>query len=82
MNTRQVFKSAIAAGTLVLGLSANPASLFAASSAAVGLGVSASVASKCLVSATSTVAFGSYDPVQTNSSTGSFTKRPFKTPWR
>ena len=71
MNTRQRFKSAIAALTLVLGLSANPASLFAASSAAIGLGVSASVASKCLVSATSTVAFGSYDPVQTNSSTGS-----------
>ena len=71
MNTGQLFKSAITAGTLVLGLSANPASLFAASSVAVGLGVSASVASKCLVSATSTVAFGSYDPVQTNSSTGS-----------
>ena len=71
MDTRQRFKSAITAWALVFGLSVNPALVFAASSAAVGLGVSASVASKCLVSATSTVALGSYDPVQTNSSTGS-----------
>jgi spore coat protein U domain-containing protein, fimbrial subunit CupE1/2/3/6 len=71
MNYRHVFRSAIGAGTFVLVLGFNPISLFAASSAAVGLGVTASVTSKCLVSATSTVAFGNYDPVQANSSTGS-----------
>ncbi|TMA59681.1 MAG: spore coat protein U domain-containing protein [Deltaproteobacteria bacterium] len=66
MKTRQFYLSALAAGTLAV--TASP--LFAASSPGVGLSISASVAAKCIVSSTSTVAFGPYDPVTTNSATG------------
>jgi spore coat protein U-like protein len=66
MNTRQYYLSAIAAGTLAL--AASP--LFAASSPSVGLSITASVTGKCIVSSTSAVAFGAYDPVTTNASTG------------
>jgi spore coat protein U domain-containing protein, fimbrial subunit CupE1/2/3/6 len=67
MNTRQILVSATAAMLL-----AQPAGrLFAASSAGVGLSVTASVAAKCIVSSTSVVAFGAYDPVVTNASGGS-----------
>jgi spore coat protein U-like protein len=66
MKTQRYILSAIAAGSLAL--AANP--LFAASSPGVGLSVTASVAAKCIVSSTSTVAFGAYDPVTVNASTG------------
>ena len=66
MKTQRLIRSAVAAGTLAL--AASP--LFAASSPSVGLSVTASVAAKCIVSSTSAVAFGPYDPVTTNSSTG------------
>jgi len=66
MKTRRFYVSAIAAGTLAL--AASP--LFAASSPSVGLSITASVAAKCIVSSTSAVAFGAYDPVTTNSATG------------
>lgn len=65
MKNRQILTSAIALGTLV---ASTP--VFAASSAAVALSITASVAAKCVVSSTSAVAFGSYDPVVTNASTG------------
>jgi spore coat protein U-like protein len=67
MNTRQLLVSATAA----IALAVPSGSLFAASSAAVGLSVTASVTAKCVVSSTSVVAFGAYDPVVTNSSGGS-----------
>src|SRR4029077_21203095 len=66
MKTRQFYLSALAAGTLAV--TASP--LFAASSPGVGLSITASVAAKCIVSSTSTVAFGAYDPVTVNVSTG------------
>jgi spore coat protein U-like protein len=66
MKTRQVYLSALAAGTLAL--AASP--LFAASSPSVGLSITASVAAKCLVSSTAAVAFGAYDPVVTNAAGG------------
>ena len=68
MNTRHLFVSALAAGTLALG--SVPQTLFAASSPPVGLPVTASVEAKCLVSGTSVVGFGAYDPVDVHSSTG------------
>ena len=51
-------------------LAANTISVFAASSPTVSLSLTASVAAKCIISATSTVNFGVYDPVITNSPTG------------
>ncbi len=66
MNTRQLSISAIVAGALAL--AATP--LFAASSPSVGLSITASVAAKCIISSVTTVAFGAYDPVTTNSATG------------
>lgn len=66
MKTRRFYISAIAAGSLAL--AASP--LFAASSPSVGLSITASVAAKCIVSSTSAVAFGAYDPVTTNAATG------------
>lgn len=66
MNTRQLYLSAVVAATLTLAAS----SLFAASSPSVGLSITASVTGKCIVSSTSAVAFGAYDPVTTNASTG------------
>lgn len=66
MKTQHYILSAIAAGSLAL--AASP--LFAASSPAVGLAISASVAAKCIVSSTAEVAFGPYDPITTNSSAG------------
>ena len=66
MKTRQLYLSALAAGTLAM--AATP--LFAASSPSVGLSITASVAAKCLVSSTSAVAFGAYDPVVTNAAGG------------
>ena len=66
MTIRQILVSATAAVALAL-----PAvQLFAASSAGVGLSVTASVTAKCSVSSTSVVAFGPYDPVVTNASGG------------
>src|SRR6516165_11835009 len=69
MRTRQFVISTIAAWTLALAPATG--SVFAASSASVGLNVTANVAAKCIVSSTADVAFGAYDSVQTNSSTGS-----------
>jgi spore coat protein U-like protein len=66
MNTRQFSVSAIVAGALALTATA----LFAASSPSVGLSITASVAAKCIVSSTTTVAFSAYDPVTTNSASG------------
>ncbi|HZA53948.1 MAG TPA: spore coat U domain-containing protein [Candidatus Udaeobacter sp.] len=66
MKTRQLYLSALAAGTLAM--AATP--LFAASSPSVGLSITASVAAKCIVSSTSAVAFGAYDPVVTNAAGG------------
>lgn len=66
MKIRQLSLSVLAVGTLVM--AATP--LFAASSPSVGLSVTASVAAKCIVSSTSAVAFGAYDPVATNAATG------------
>jgi spore coat protein U-like protein len=66
MNTRRFYLSVLAAGTLAV--TASP--LFGASSPAVGLSISASVAAKCIVSSTSTVAFSAYDPVTTNAAAG------------
>lgn len=66
MKTQRYILSAIAAGSLAL--AASP--LFAASSPGVGLSITASVTAKCIVSSTSTVAFGAYDPVTTHASTG------------
>jgi spore coat protein U-like protein len=66
MKTRQIF--VLATTTILL---VPPAGyLFAASSAGVGLSVTASVSAKCVVSSTSVVAFGAYDPVVTNASGG------------
>src|SRR5512139_1356303 len=65
MKTRQLLTSAIALGTLV---TSTP--LFAASSPAVALSVTASVTAKCIVSSTAAVAFSAYDPIVTNASTG------------
>ena len=67
MKTRQLL---VLATTAIL-LAAPATRLFAASSAGVGLSVTASVTAKCLVSSTSVVAFGAYDPVVTNASGGS-----------
>lgn len=67
MKTRQLLVSAT---TMIL-LVAPATPLFAASSAGVGLSVTASVTAKCLVSSTTVVAFGAYDPVVTNASGGS-----------
>jgi spore coat protein U domain-containing protein, fimbrial subunit CupE1/2/3/6 len=67
MKTYRLSLSAFAAGTLVM--AATP--LFAASSSpSVGLSITASVAAKCIVSSTSAVAFGAYDPVVTNAAGG------------
>jgi spore coat protein U-like protein len=68
MYTRQILISATAAMLLAL----PTGRLFAASSSTgVGLSVTASVAAKCIVSSTTVVAFGPYDPVVTNASGGS-----------
>jgi spore coat protein U-like protein len=66
MKTRQLLVSATAMILLV----APAGRLFAASSAGVGLSVTASVTAKCVVSSTTVVAFGPYDPVVTNASGG------------
>ena len=67
---KQSVMSIIAVGVFVLGANAGSADA-AASSPSVPLSITASVAAKCIVSATTTVAFGAYDPVSTNSATGS-----------
>ena len=66
MKTQHFYLSALAAGTLVL--AASP--LFAASSPSVALSITASVTAKCIISSTSTVGFGAYDPVTVNSAAG------------
>lgn len=65
MKTRQILTLAIALGTL---MASTPG--FTASSPVVSLSVTASVAAKCIVSSTAAVAFGAYDPIVTNASTG------------
>jgi spore coat protein U-like protein len=66
MNTRQLYLSALAAGTLAMA----PTPLFAASSPSANLSITASVAAKCVVSSTSAVAFSPYDPVVTHAASG------------
>jgi len=64
MKRRKLFVSTIAAGALALA----SVPLHAASSPGVGLNVTASVAAKCIVSSTSDVAFGPYDPLGAHAS--------------
>jgi len=65
MKRRKLFVSTIAAGALAL----VSVPLHAASSPGVGLNVTASVAAQCIVSSTSDVAFGAYDPLGANATT-------------
>lgn len=65
MKRRKLFVSTIAAG--VLALASVP--LHAASSGPLGLNVTANVAVKCIVSSTTDVAFGAYDPLGANATT-------------
>ena len=64
MKRQKLFLSAITAGAFALA----SVPLHAASSAPVGLNVTASVAAQCIVSSTTDVAFGPYDPLGANAS--------------
>ena len=66
MKTRQALTLAMA----TWGIFAATKATMAASSSPVSLSVTASVAAKCIVSSTSVVAFGAYDPIVTNASSG------------
>lgn len=68
MRTQHYILLAITAGTLAL--AASPLLAATVPSPGVNLNISASVAAKCVVSSTGDVAFGAYDPITANSSTG------------